>query len=724
MQAVAQVKQIITIQGVDNASATIAKAQSGLAKTAQSAEHVAEKAGDIERGVRGVKDILGQTASKELQDLSDKFGGIESILKGFGPKLGVVGLGLAAVAAGAAYLWQKAEEARKKQLEVAAELATTELDRAKNDQTALAARYGVSAELLGVEKQTDAAKRAQADAARIVNDLVEKERDLIKATKEERTADAEKLQGQILSAKELLRIQQSALEGAKRQAELAADQAAWAEASAYDADRALQLDIKGNQLLDKRDSLTFRTAANELRIRDATAVVAKLREKMYEVGGLEKYKAAVEKLLGLERNQRGLAAEGEALLNDRRAKGRAAADRAIAASAADTEARLRLLRAQTGEQAQQTERERIILIEAEASKERQAIEASKATAQTKAIQLQALDLETANKRKALAVELAAVDKAQADETIRLIEEQAKRAEAVTASLSQQRVRNTQAATASMGARLRELGDVDAAILAERGQAQADYAAEVIRINAEIAASAKGVNAESAEAAQLELLRQERTIEAKQRLAETERRLDAERSARTREGIASVADAVRGPAALLGQLGDGNGKLAAGLNTAAAAVGGVARSWKGLKASAPDAIGAAGAVAAAFVDGEREKAAVLAVSEAAQAVALAFTPGRQAEAAGHGAAAALYAGIAGGVIGGGGAAPAATGSAGSAGGFSSQPQGGTPISQQGQQTQAVVINFNQPLVTRQEIGKALNTSLKSIGATGYAKAKGV
>lgn len=420
-----------------------------------------------------------------------------------------------------------------------------------------------------------------------------------------------------------------------------------------------------------------------------------------------------------------LAAQEKAIVDadnaDKKAKAREAADRARAAAAAAIDAALRLRKAQADADGLLTERERLSLIDAEADKERRAILASAGAAKTKAVQLAALDQETANKRRALAAELGELEAKNADDTRKILETQAARAQAISQQLADAQTANAKTAAASMADRLRELGQVDQAILVERRQAHADYAAEVVKIDREIAASGEGLNAQSQEFADLQLVREQRLLAAKQTLAEQQRRLDNETQARFREGIALSAEAVKGPAALIGRLGEENQKLAQGLNTAADAIANVSRQWKGLKQSAPDAISAAGAVASAFVEDERDKAAILAVTELAASIA-SYANQDYVGAAAHAASAALYAGVAGGVIGGG--SKSAPGGGASPGGFAapSAPTGGQPAVQT--RAPAVVVNFNQPLVTKQEVGKALTGALRSVGSTGYAKAKGV
>jgi len=126
-------------------------------------------------------------------------------------------------------------------------------------------------------------------------------------------------------------------------------------------------------------------------------------------------------------------------------------------------------------------------------------------------------------------------------------------------------------------------------------------------------------------------------------------------------------------------------------------------------------------AAAVEAAERRKAAIMAVVELARAAA---SYPNIPEMVAHGVAAGLFGAIAGGVIGGSSAAPvtlpgaggfAAAGQAGGAGGGGSGG-GGAGVT--------IINNFNQPLTTRQHIGKAVSNALRSIDSTGHAKAKGV
>ncbi len=122
--------------------------------------------------------------------------------------------------------------------------------------------------------------------------------------------------------------------------------------------------------------------------------------------------------------------------------------------------------------------------------------------------------------------------------------------------------------------------------------------------------------------------------------------------------------------------------------------------------------------------ERKKAAILAIMETAKALAFAFTPGMQAQAASSAAAAVLYAGIAGGAIktgSAGGGGMASTGSTTGGGGTMA-----TGTADAAPSTGAINVNFGAGFVfgTKQQVGRAVAGSLRSLQTTGLATASGV
>jgi len=146
---------------------------------------------------------------------------------------------------------------------------------------------------------------------------------------------------------------------------------------------------------------------------------------------------------------------------------------------------------------------------------------------------------------------------------------------------------------------------------------------------------------------------------------------------------------------------------------------------GVGAALDSTITASGAAAAAFVDDEKSKAAILAITETAASIA-AFATGNIPGGIAHAASAAIYAGVAGGAIpsGGAGGATAASGEAATTGGGTVAGTTGQAGGGAGGVTQ--VFNFNKGFIfgTQQEVAKGISGTLRSIGGTGYDKRKAV
>lgn len=277
-------------------------------------------------------------------------------------------------------------------------------------------------------------------------------------------------------------------------------------------------------------------------------------------------------------------------------------------------------------------------------------------------------------------------------------------------------------SASLAAALRSSGQDERADLVERRQAWADYQAQLLQQDRELQAQRDLTAAGSEDRANVERQALELSAQAYEAYAERLNVVDERRNQRLRESVNTALDAIRAPAALMTSAGGPGAKLGKALEATANGVRQVSANWKGMQASAPDAISAAGAVAAAFVDGEREKAAILAVTETAAAIALAFTPGRQVEAAGHAAAAALYAGVAGGVIGGSSSAGAGAG----AGPSGPPAEDRAAAGGSGGGGQVVNVYFGKGFVvgTPQQVGVAVQGTLASLKGTGLKAAGGM
>ena len=655
------------------------------------------------------------------------------------------------------------------------------------DSAVLATRLGLQAEALGLSKQQSAEEQRTAEVKQAIARIAERQVELGKVQADLDRQSGLALEGATvavrvnadLAAKEsrrkeaALQLQISAERDALAgiQAEVLATKAA-ADARAVAASRIEVLDAEAASAADK---------ANKVRLQ-GEAVVARQLAAVQALNTFDRQHGAVLAAnLQIERDAlkiKVLQSEAArlALRAQQQQEARQAADKARSAANAREDAVLRLRRARDDADGLQTQRDRILLILDEAAKERRAVNQSTAGAKTRGVQLAAIEQETNNKLAALKRELAEKDKVQADDIQKTIEASNARAAAVATQLAEATATSERSAAASVGQRLRELGDVDKAILAERAQARADYAAEVIHIDREIDASQKDLGEGSKARDDLESLRKLRQLAAARGLAEQQRRLDTEASQRMRESIAAAADNLEGVTKTLdaiAQIGPAYARAGTISNALQAGIKGFKdldaamasterRAVKVTSAVGDTFAGVAAAVidaerartlaqldneqqrqlstaqteeerarvtqefedkkAKAIETAERQKAGIQAAVEAAKAIASAASYDYVA-AAGHAAAAVAFGALALGAVGGSAAGGAGSGGA---GGFTT-PGGGAGAAAGGGgggKGTSVVVNFNQPLVTKQEVGKAITGALRSVGSTGMAKAKGV
>ena len=187
---------------------------------------------------------------------------------------------------------------------------------------------------------------------------------------------------------------------------------------------------------------------------------------------------------------------------------------------------------------------------------------------------------------------------------------------------------------------------------------------------------------------------------------------ANKVAAAQRDSADAALSIVGAAAQAAQAYAGPGGLAGAIGQAVTSTQTLLKNWSSTESNTSGVISAIGAVTASVVDGEKAKAAILGVMELALVAASFPDPAKMAA---HGAAAAIYAGIAGGLFGSG----AATSSGAAPGGLTTT----TGTTAQGQQQQGAgtttVINFVAPLATRYEIGKSVVEAQKA--AKAYASA---
>ncbi len=181
-----------------------------------------------------------------------------------------------------------------------------------------------------------------------------------------------------------------------------------------------------------------------------------------------------------------------------------------------------------------------------------------------------------------------------------------------------------------------------------------------------------------------------------------------------DDLSKAADKASGAISAVERAG---GKSGAALSSAAKSAQQLTKDWKGITAAGPDMISAAGGVAASFVDGEKEKAAIMAITEAAAAAA-SFATGNIPGGVGHATSAALYASVAGGLIGGGSSAAGAP--SGASGGTSSNGSG-NPFSPSGggANSPPVVNVYYGVLGTQQQQGLMLQQAIAATKGTGYS-----
>lgn len=115
--AVGRVEQVITLQGVDKASDTVAKVKGNIHELNKSSgegfKEAAERSGDLEKGILGVRDLLGDLPAP-VQKMADVFGGAEKILQIMPGPLGAVTAGIVAAGAAGYILYKNMAETEAK----------------------------------------------------------------------------------------------------------------------------------------------------------------------------------------------------------------------------------------------------------------------------------------------------------------------------------------------------------------------------------------------------------------------------------------------------------------------------------------------------------------------------------------------------------------------------------------------------------------------------------
>jgi len=198
------------------------------------------------------------------------------------------------------------------------------------------------------------------------------------------------------------------------------------------------------------------------------------------------------------------------------------------------------------------------------------------------------------------------------------------------------------------------------------------------------------------------------------------RLDEEKQKRAKQAEEIAKQQV---AAARGVLRESTQAIGAGADVASQVVGGLSgglqeaiTQFGDVKKVAPNALAAIGKAGAQFVKNERARAAILAVTSAADALRALATPGGQVQAALLGAAAVQYGLVAGGVLGGSGGGGTTAASAGAGGGG-----GGAMEAERIAEAEAgrvTNITFNGLFATEAQVAQAMQQTQKSLAGTGY------
>ena len=414
-------------------------------------------------------------------------------------------------------------------------------------------------------------------------------------------------------------------------------------------------------------------------------------------------KEADAKLRALGTDKLALDLKQKAIADERKADAKAAAQAAEATRDATNAAKLAKQKADIDRDGVQTIAERLRLLQSERD-----IEVAKASRIKNAGQRTAeLDKIAAQ----TATNVAAIKRDGADAEVKAAKELADKIDELASTKAQSEIDKA-----------RNSGDERKAINLEKAESERKYTAAVLALtDARIAAAAKEGVTETSKRDTLAALNQQAINDAAKHqveLAGLTQKGDAESDKQLKKSISDFGNA----ATIVGKtselIGGKTGKIVGSIGKG---ISDITKNWKSFGESGADAISATGSIVSSFVEGEKERAAILAIMETAAAVVAFTNPATYAAGAGHAAAAVLYAGVAGGAIGG----SSAGGASGETGGFAQASQvGSVGSSNSGTGGKTVIVNFNQPLATKQEIGKAIAGAMHSLTGTGIQSFKGV
>lgn len=738
--ATGTVRQIIEFKGQDDTTAVankVKKSVEGIADAADKTgkatnkingkglEEIQQKSGDVESALKGISDFAGD-AKGQVSQLGDSFGAVEGIMRLLPGPIGLATTAIAGLAIGAKLLSDYISQSAAK-----AQLLTTGLGSSLADSLNLGADGAVklSAALadLGDKslRPSEFLLRQVADNARALGaDPAENVAKFIAAWKQgpEAVAKVEQEIGKLtasfatladtasnlgldavalgikpaVSAAEdvkaaLSEVSQLTGEIAEKQAKIAENNREFATAG--DA-RRLDLGKDTNKLIEQRQS--------------EEALLRSAQERARFLGGAIQAEQVLSDLSASRARQAQIASNQSLLAKDK------VAAKEITINSLE-------------------EQRRSIAYDIAVIEEKQSIFGSLfAKSKLEALQLSQLQLngqiaqfDLAEKAEKKAAAAAGAARARAAREAKL-REMDKFASEEIADLAAMEATSKQQANEAIRANIKALEDQATAqqrLVEARIGGTEDPAVkarlEIANVEAQrdrdlAAARKEGAITEIARLAKLQAITIESTtkIVAIQTAADAKVKESADKVAAAQRDSADAALSIVGPAAQAAQAYAGPGGLAGAIGQAVTSTQTLLKGWSTTEDNTSGVIGAIGAVAASVVDGEKAKAAILGVMELALVAASFPDPAKMAA---HGAAAAIYGGIAGGLFGGG----AATSSGAAPGGLTTT----TGTTAQGQQQQGAgsttVINFVAPLATRYEIGKSVVEAQKA--AKAYASA---
>jgi len=155
-------KSTIDIKGQDSTAKAFKSAEGNAQGLSRQLTSIADKSGDSERALLGLKDILGGMGGP-VQTLADFAGGFEGIIKGWGGPISLAVAGIAALSAGLYKLWQMSEENQKKRVDT----LVAENDAWLQNKQALAQMMGLERDALTVSKERLTAEEARIELGKM-----------------------------------------------------------------------------------------------------------------------------------------------------------------------------------------------------------------------------------------------------------------------------------------------------------------------------------------------------------------------------------------------------------------------------------------------------------------------------------------------------------------------------------------------------------------------------